>query len=356
MTGIALGRKAPRLAITGPMLGRNPGYVTTQGEFLTDLFREAGYDVVSASIRPGRIRRLAEIVGAMRREVPRVDAVIVETYGGLSFVVEDISSALAHANGKPVIMHLHGGAMPGFARRFPGWTRRVLRRAAAIVAPSAYLAREMAPFAGTVHVIPNVLEVDGYPFRLREKVAPRLFWMRAYHRLYNPVMAVRVLARVRAALPDATLVMAGQEKGMMADVIAAANRLGIAAAVEVLGFLNERQKREVAARCDIFINTTHVDNAPVGVVEMCAMGLPVVSTHVGGIPDLLSHRETGLLVPDGDDVAMADAILRLVGEPALAARLSRNGPPLAARCAWPAVRGQWEALFAELLAPRKGGG
>ena len=336
------------------MLGRNPGYVTTQGEFLTDLFREAGYDVVSASVHPGRLRRLAEIIATLRRETRRADAAIVETYSGRSFVVEDISSALAHARGKPVIMHLHGGAMPRFARRFPRWTRRVLRRAAAVVAPSAYLAREMSPFATDVRVIPNVVEQDAYPFRQRDRVAPRLFWMRAYHPIYNPVMAVRVLARVRAALPNATLVMAGQEKGVMANVVAAAQGLGVADAVEILGFLDEGQKREAAARCDIFINTTHVDNAPVGVVEMCALGLPVVSTNVGGIPDLLSNGATGLLVPDGDIAAMADAVLRLVGDPSLAARLSRNGPSVAAPCAWPAVRAKWEALFAELLHARAG--
>ena len=352
MTGMALGQRALRLAITGPMLGRNRGYVTTQGEFLTDLFREAGYDVVSTSVEPGRLRRLVDKVLTLRRELSGVHAVIVETYSGPSFVVEDISSSMALSRGKPVILHLHGGAIPTFARKYPRWTRRVLRRASAVVAPTAFLAREMAPFAGLVRVIPNVVELDDYPFHLREQVTPRLFWMRAYHAIYNPVMALRALAHVRASLPNATLVMAGQEKGMMGAVISAAHDLGVADAVEILGFLDERQKREVAARCDIFINTTHVDNAPVGVVEMCAMGLPVVSTQVGGIPDLLSDGETGLLVPDGDSAAMSDAVLRLVREPALASRLSRNGRPLAARCAWPAVRAQWEALFAEVLAPR----
>ena len=335
------------------MVGRNPGYVTTQGEFLTDLFREAGYDIVSTSAHPGRFRRLADVVRTLWRELQHVDALIVETYSGPSFVVEDIASALGRAFKKPVIMHMHGGAMPVFARRFPKWTRYVFRGAAAVVAPSTFLAREMAPYVGHVRVIPNVVELDGYPFRLRARVAPRLFWMRAFHEIYNPVMAVRVLSRVRATFPEATLVMAGQEKGMHADVSAAAHALGVAGALEMVGFLDEKQKREVAGRCDIFINTTHVDNAPVGVVEMCAMGLAVVSTNVGGVPDLLTHEENALLVPDSDEAAMTDAIVRLVREPALAARLSGNGPKLAAQCAWPAVHAQWDALFAELLPAKR---
>jgi glycosyltransferase involved in cell wall biosynthesis len=200
-----------------------------------------------------------------------------------------------------------------------------------------------------VRVIPNVLELEAYPYRFRDQVTPKLFWMRAYHEIYNPVMAIRVLARLRSIFPGATLAMAGQSKGMWQDVSKEAHDLGVAGAFEMLGFLDERRKVEVASRRDIFINTTHVDNAPVGVVEMCAMGLPVVSTSVGGVPDLLTHEQTGLLVPDGDVQAMTDAIVRLVREPALAARLSRNGPELAARCAWPAVLEQWEALFAEIL-------
>jgi glycosyltransferase involved in cell wall biosynthesis len=339
----------PRLAIIGPMLGRNPGYTTTQGEILTDLFRAAGYHVVSSSAHPGRFRRLADIVRSVRRARGDVDAVIIESYSGPSFVVDDIASYLARSGGIPVIFHLHGGSLPSLAKRYPKWVARVFRRGAATVAPSAYLAREMAASAGPVRVIPNVIAGEANPFRLREQVSPKLLWMRAYHPIYNPVMAVRVLQRLRRTLPDATLVMAGQDKGMMREVADAARTLGVADAVEVAGFLDERGKRATAARSDIFINTTHVDNAPVGVVEMCAMGLPVISTDVGGVPDLLTREQTGILVADNDDAAMTDAIVRLVRDPALASRLSRNGPTVAARCAWPTVRAAWEQLFAEIL-------
>ena len=343
----------PRIAITGPMLGRNPGYVTTQGEFLTDVLREAGYDVVSTSVVPGRFRRLADTIRTLRRELPRTDVVIVETYSGPSFVVEDIVSRMVRDHGKPLVLHLHGGGMPDFARRYPNWSARVLRRAAALVAPSEFLAREMREAAGAVRVIPNIIDLETYPHRARERVAPRLLWMRAYHEIYNPVMALRVLARVRTEHPEAMLVMAGQDKGMRTVVADAARELGLDGAVEILGFLDERRKREVAARCDVFLNTTNVDNAPVAVVEMGAFGLPVVTTDVGGIRDLLTDGESGLLVHVGDVEAMADAVTRLVREPALAARLSAAGARLAARHAGPSALAQWEALFAELLAGKR---
>jgi glycosyltransferase involved in cell wall biosynthesis len=75
----------------------------------------------------------------------------------------------------------------------------------------------------------------------------------------------------------------------------------------------------------------------------------VVTTEVGGIPDLLSAGETALFVPDDDDEAMAQAIERLVGDAELAARLSQNGRQLAEQFSWRQVRLHWEAVFAELM-------
>ena len=93
------------------------------------------------------------------------------------------------------------------------------------------------------------------------------------------------------------------------------------------------------------------DNAPVALIEACAMGLPVVSTAVGGIPDVLQDGDTGLLVPDDDVEAMARAIVRLVSDSRLTGRLSANGRRMAGRSSWERVQPQWERLFAELSRP-----
>jgi glycosyltransferase involved in cell wall biosynthesis len=172
--------------------------------------------------------------------------------------------------------------------------------------------------------------------------------MRSFHPIYNPLMALRVLRRVRETLPDATLTMGGQDKGLAAGLRRDAARLGVADAVRFVGFLDLAGKAREGGAADIFINTSRIDNTPVAVIEAGAMGLPVVSTDVGGIRDLLSDGVSGLLVPDGDVDAMADAILRLVGDPPLAERLSTNGRVLAETSSWEHVRACWARLFADL--------
>ena len=246
-------------------------------------------------------------------------------------------------------MFLHGGGMPEFMKQYPNWARRVLTRADAIIAPSPYLAKAVAPYGFTATVIPNVINLARYPYRHRQQLRPRLFWMRSFHDAWNPLMAVRVLARLREQVPDATLAMAGQDKGLQIEAQKLAEGLGIGAAVRFAGFLDMEGKIRESEQADIFINTNRIDNMPVAIVEACAMGMPVVATEVGGIPDLLTNGQTALLVPDEDDKQMVEAILALLDDPDLAGRLSANGRNLAEQSSWEQVKLKWEAIFQRIL-------
>jgi glycosyltransferase involved in cell wall biosynthesis len=338
----------PRLCLVGPMVGRTPGYVTTQGEILSDLLAAEGYPVIATSTRLNRYARLADIVKTLVVRGRSVDIMMIQTFGGPSFVVEDIASAISKLLGCPIVLHLRGGAMPDFMSRFPRWSQRVLSRADRIVVPSLYLSRAVGRYGFSSEIIPNILVLSRYPYRHRETVRPRLLWMRSFHPLYNPALAIRVLARLRATVPAATLVMAGQDKGIQPAIEQLAKSLGVADAVKFVGFLDPAGKAREGDAADIFINTNDIDNTPVAVVEACAMGLPVVSTNIGGVPDLLTEGETGLLVPRDDDRMMADAVLRLLQEPGLAARLSVNGRRLAESSSWDTVKTVWEKLITEL--------
>jgi glycosyltransferase involved in cell wall biosynthesis len=334
------------------MLGRNPGYVTTQGLILADRFAAAGYRVLSTSSVTNRYLRLLDILWTLIRCCRRIDFQCLEVYSGPSFVVADLSSWLGKCLGQRIVMTLHGGGLPEFMARHPRWACRVLGRADALVTPSLYLARAVGKYGFHAEVIPNVVDLSDLPYQHRKYLRPRLFWMRSFHPIWNPEMAVRVLARLRQDVPAATLVMAGQDKGSRAEVERLAKRLRLEGAVYFPGFLDAAGKVREGSAADIFLVTNRVDNMPVAVVEACAMGLPVVATAVGGIPDLLTDQETGLLTPDNDEEAMAGAIRQLLGDPDLAARLSTNARRLAVQSSWEQVRPRWEQLFAEVMARR----
>ena len=332
------------------MIGHTGSHVTHQGYVLSGLFGAAGYTTLAVSESLNRYARLPDISATLIRQRRDIDIALIDVYSGRAFVVADVASAISRRMGYKTILTLHGGNLPTFIQRFPNWTRRVLSRAHALVAPSEYLAGAVTPMGLAASIIPNVIDLNDYPYSHRERVRPRLFWMRSFHPLYNPALALKVAAGLRADYSDATLVMAGQDKGLQSKMQSLARDLGIAYAVHFPGFLDRTGKAREGSAADIYLNTSRIDNMPVAILEAAAMGLPVVATRVGGLPYLLRDGDNGLLVPNDDAPAMIDAIRRLLNEPELAKRMSTNGRVLAERSAWRTVLVQWEELFARLKA------
>lgn len=350
MTTLNVGPKAkPRLCFVGNMLGQHGKAVTTQGQVVSNLFADESFQTLCTSSRKNKIARLLDIVFTLLYKKKKIDVAIIEVYSGLSFVIADVAGVLCRILGLPSIMVLHGGKLPEFENKHPNWTRRVLKRATALAAPSEFLAESFRELGFHIRVVPNVIDLSRYGFRERNNIEPKLLWMRSFHHIYNPGMAVEVLDLLRQEYPNAKLTMAGVDKGLerpMKDMVA---KRGLVDAVSFPGFLIPDQKIDAFSQADIFLNTNHEDNMPVAVVEAAAFGLPVVATNVGGIPYMLSHGENSLLVEKGNARQMVEAVKSLLHDAELTRKISHGGRNLAERSSWGKVRQQWEDLFAEVL-------
>ena len=348
------GMKKLRLCVIGNMLGRNLGYVTTQGQILADLLTAEGLTVVNASSKINKLLRLIDIASTLIRSRKRIDMLVVEVYSGLNIVVSETVGFLGRLLGLPMIFVLHGGNLHRLSEKHPHNLRRVLARANLLVAPSPFLAKIFRGQGYEVRVIRNIVDLKAYSYRLRTTVSPKLIWMRAFHEIYNPQMAIEVFASVKKMYPQASLVMAGVDKGLKPEIKNMVEDMGLSDSVRFPGFLDHDAKTREFSKADIFVNTNHIDNMPVSVIEAGAMGLPVVATCVGGIPDMITNGQNGLLVPDGDVKGMADAVVSLLENTELAARLSANGRRFAEMSSWETVKPQWEALFDEIILKQKG--
>jgi glycosyltransferase involved in cell wall biosynthesis len=83
-------------------------------------------------------------------------------------------------------------------------------------------------------------------------------------------------------------------------------------------------------------------------LEAAACGVPIVSTNVGGVPYLVEHERTALLVPPDDPARMADAVARVLRDSALRRTLRDNAMQLANSCSWPVVTRQWLELYGRI--------
>lgn len=334
-----------RIGLAGPMLGGNEGWVTSQHEILAERFASDGAEVFTTSSEPRRARRAIETVRSVRSWAGKVDVVLIAAFSGPAFWITDLTSIVARRAAIPQVIVLHGGNLPVYAGKHPGRVGRCLARADAVVAPSHYLAEEVT-VGPDVPIVPNVFDVDGIPYRPRSDVQPKLLWMRTFHPIYNPLLALEVLSHVRDRHPGATLTMAGQDKGLRGECMRRASELGLEGAARFPGFLSEEAKREALESHDIFLNTNEVDNTPVSVLEAAAGGLPIIATAVGGLPHLFADDESALLRPAGDARSLAEAVLRVLDEPGLAARLGGAARKVAEGSSWSEVSRRWSDLFA----------
>ena len=127
-------------------------------------------------------------------------------------------------------------------------------------------------------------------------------------------MAIIVLDRVKQNYPDAQLCIVGPVKdvNMMEKLEAKITHLKLLDNILFTGKLSKKEWTELSQEYDIFINTSNIDNTPITLMEAMALGLPIVSTNVGGIPSLIDDGVTGLLIEPNDSDQMAEAINKLI--------------------------------------------
>jgi glycosyltransferase involved in cell wall biosynthesis len=268
--------------------------------------------------------------------------------------------AAARASGAPRVTLFYGVELRLVARAFPalrGFLRWAIRRSERVVAISRYTADEVrALVARDVEVIPYTYELAAAPQRVdREEVREPtiLFVGRLVERKGVPVL-VDAVAELRGETP-ARLVIVGDGPERAAIERRAAER-GIADAVEVRGQVSDEALLGAYAGADVFVLPAIVDSRGdtegLGVVLLEAMnfGLPVVGSAVGGILDIVVPGESGMLVPPGDSAALADALRRLLGDPALARRLGDAGRErVRTHFSWARIVSRWIQLYRSLV-------
>ena len=132
-------------------------------------------------------------------------------------------------------------------------------------------------------------------------------------------------ATVLAERPGTRFLMVGegpQRRRLEREV----GRLGITGAVSFAGL--RRDVPEILRRASVFVRPSTLEGMSLTVLEAMATGLPVVATPVGGTPEIISHGVQGYLVPVADAAALAEALLKLLRDPAAGAEMGRRGREL----------------------------
>ena len=133
---------------------------------------------------------------------------------------------------------------------------------------------------------------------------------------------LQVATRVAAERSDVTFLLVGGGP-LEADIRAQVQSMGLGHCVRMPGF--RADGRRLMNAMDVFLMTSEFEGLPIALLEAMTLGKPVVSTKVGGIPEVVAAGETGLLAPVGALEQLTDCVVRLLDDPSLRARLGAAG-------------------------------
>ncbi len=276
----------------------------------------------------------------------------------------------------PLVLSLHGSDIylperKPWLRPIARWT---FRRASAITACSADLARRAmalgAP-AGRLTVIPYGADPQTFHpadpaererIRAELGLAPGEPFLLAVGRLVRKKgfdILLRALPRVVQEVGPVRLLIAGRGD-LYGELAALAGRLGVQDRVILAGAVERDRLPALFRSCDLLaVPSMHdergnVDGLPNVVLEGMASGAAIVASEVAGIPQVISSGETGLLVPEKDPEALATAIVRLLRDPGLRARLGQEARKrVEEELNWPAVARQFEQVYMQVTGEKR---
>lgn len=210
-------------------------------------------------------------------------------------------------------------------------------------APPAHASLACCDFSDVAHSFPQLQVVTASPSPVPMARPVRLLALGRFDVTKGFDVLLRACGLLQDRGLDFTLTLAGGGGtvmglgNMQAELTHLRKELGLEARVSMPGLISHNELPRLLKDHDIFVAPCVVhasgrrDGIPNTVIEALAYGLPVVSTTVNALPEVVRHGKTGLAVPQHDAAALADAVETLANDAALAAGLARNGRLLAAR-------------------------
>ncbi len=266
--------------------------------------------------------------------------------------------------GQRIVLHMHNDHLT--LRMFRAAYRRALAKADLVLFVSDFIRRQAGiAFPEHAHRFKTVLNATDASLFGSDEVhsaapelaalktgGPLLLYVGRLARVKGVHVLIEAFARIRARFPQARLVIAGSS--FFAGAVRTAYEAELAElaasmgdAVVFTGFLPRAKLKELYRTCDV-VAVPSIWPEPFGLVvlEAMASGTCVVASAVGGLPEVIEDRRTGLLVPAADPDALAAAICAVLADPALKSSLERAAAQAVARkFTWERLVGEVEALM-----------
>jgi glycosyltransferase involved in cell wall biosynthesis len=335
----------PRVLMVGPSL-QEEGGMGTVSRLILNYVKELDIDHISSwSNRPGSTQspsKVQVIKTFVLAWLMLIIELIFERVDVLHFHMSERGSAwrtlvltgTAYVFRKPVIVHTHGAEFHLFYEKLPQFGQNLinwmLQKTSYLIVLSEswqnyYISRcQLNP--NQVIVLHNPVEYPAIASRAnkqKEQTPIKLLFLGKINQRKGIYDLLESFAKFQKTTSIPTqLLIAGS--GEIESAIRLAEELNIAGDVNFLGWIDSTQRNQLLSEVHTFILPSYNEGLPMALLEAMSWGLPIITTPVGGIGEVIKHQETGLLIEPGNVTQLTDAIRLLVTDNSLRLTLGMN--------------------------------
>jgi glycosyltransferase involved in cell wall biosynthesis len=261
----------------------------------------------------------------------RCDIVHIHMSAHASFFRKSAMVGIAKFFRRRTLLHVHGsrfdvfyeGSGPSVRSRI----RKVLERVDIVIALSDSWRSRLAGFApeAEIRVLPNPVVADDFAPAVASRAdvpadGGTVLFLGAFGKRKGIYDLIEAMSVVVARRPGVRFELGGDKE--VEEVQRLTEQSGVAGSVRMLGWVTGGDKIAAFTRAHIYVLPSYHEGLPIGVLEALAAGLPVVTTPVGGIPEVVKDGVNGLIISPGDVKALGASILRLLEDAELRERMS----------------------------------
>jgi glycosyltransferase involved in cell wall biosynthesis len=333
---------ATRILLTGPIFN-TPAGPSGMGGMLYNKLKQEGHHVAKKSAFRNIFLRYIDTVLAV--VFFNYNVLFIQGFALRAFYLESVICRIAKLRGKKIVYNIHGGAFPEFYTNNANWCQKVFSQIDCIVTPSQYIKAFLEEKGHTIEYIPNFINSNDFPYNWQYSGKHNLLWVRSFHDIYKPELAIKTIHSLKQKFPDIHLTMIGPDQGKLAESLVLIHSLQLNDDITITGPVSNKDLTGYYCCHSVFITTTSYESFGVSLVEAASSGIPMVSTSVGEIPYLWQTNENCLLVEDNDVNAFAEAVERILTNKDLQLKISAAARKKAEQYTWDNIKHKWDNLL-----------
>lgn len=286
-----------------------------------------------------------------------INLVHIHSSFGASFTRSLPFIKLAVREGIPIVNHIHAGDWNIFFNQASDKRKRLIAGTYSSCSRLIALSQEWAELLGSVAPASKIKVLENFTPVFDADHAPersnyRILYMGRLEKEKGCDALPEICQQVVRSIPDAQFVLCG-EGPLRSWIESELFKRGISNNMLCLGWVDGNEKIDALKSSSLFLLPSHFEGMPMSILEAMGLGLPVVATDVGGIPQIVQNGINGMLCTPGDVSAMANAITQILCDNDLYSAMSANSKLTASKHSIPVYSSRLESLYDEVLGMEK---